>query len=80
MRYGRFLLVMAVTIALVKWLFGNTWLAVAVALLVNVIISWPREKQPPREEAPSGRPARLSIGAEVPPSVSRPEPEPTRRA
>jgi hypothetical protein len=42
LNYGRFVLVMLVVTWAVRQLVGETWLAVAVALAVNVLISWPR--------------------------------------
>jgi hypothetical protein len=42
MSYGRFVLVMLVVTWAVRHLVGETWLAVAVALAVNVLLSWPR--------------------------------------
>jgi hypothetical protein len=46
--YGRFVLVMLVVTWAVRQLVGVTWLAVAVALAVNVVLSWPRH---PKGEA-----------------------------
>jgi hypothetical protein len=48
MSYGQFVLVMLVVTWGVRHLVGETWLAAAVALAVNVIISWPRR---PKGEA-----------------------------
>jgi hypothetical protein len=48
LNYGRFVLVMLVVTWLARQLLGETWLAVAVALAVNVLITWPRR---PRGEA-----------------------------
>jgi hypothetical protein len=42
LNYGRFVLVMLVVTWAVRHLVGETWLAVAVALAVNLLISWPR--------------------------------------
>jgi hypothetical protein len=48
MSYGRFVLVMLVVTWAVRQLVGETWLAVAIALAVNVVLSWPRR---PKGEA-----------------------------
>jgi hypothetical protein len=48
MSYGRFVLVMLVVTWAVRHLVGETWLAVAVALAVNAILSRPRR---PKGEA-----------------------------
>jgi len=50
MSYGRFVLVMLVVTWAVRQLVGETLLAVAIALAVNVIISWPR--RPKGEDRP----------------------------
>ena len=51
--HGRFVLVMLVTVWLVQKLVGHTWLAVAVAQAVNLIISWPRRPKDRDEARPS---------------------------
>jgi hypothetical protein len=53
--YGRFVLVMLVVTWAVRQLVGETWLAVAVALAVNVVLSWPRHRKGDGETG-EGRP------------------------
>ena len=51
MSYGRFVLVMLLVTWAVRQPGGETWLAVAVALAVNVVLSWPRQ---PKDRGETG--------------------------
>jgi hypothetical protein len=72
MSYVRFVLVMLLVTWVVRHLVGEMWLAVAIALAVNVLLSWPRK--PKGEDRPEGE-ARPEGGVRA---WSDPEPEPGR--